>query len=119
MPLYSEEMKYFYANYKDYYYLPREDMAVHKYIATYVEPDHRVQAKPQTCYTRKTASYLPQWSLYRTPFFKRRFEDSDIFFEFSDDMKKNRDALSDYAAYVLHHILFPQKAPRKAKAPAQ
>ena len=119
IPLYTEEMKYFYANYKDYYYLPREDMAVHKYIATYVEPDHRVQAKPQTCYTRKTASYLPQWSLYRTPFFKRRFEDSDIFFELSDDMKKDRDALSDYAAYVLHHILFPQKAPRKAKAPAQ
>ena len=27
VPLYNEVMKYFYANYKDYYYLPEEDMA--------------------------------------------------------------------------------------------
>lgn len=106
IPLYTEEMKYFYANYKDYYYLPAEDMAIHKYIASFVDPDRRIQARPETCYTRKTASYLPQWDLYRTPFFKRGFEDKDIFFEFSDDMKKDRAALSDYADYVLRHIIF-------------
>ena len=106
VPLYSEEMKYFYANYRDYYYLPAEDMAIHKYIATYVDPNRRIQAKPETCYTRKTSAYLPQWSLYRTPFFKRSFEDKSIFFEFSDEMKKDRAALSDYAAYVLRHIIF-------------
>ena len=106
IPLYSEEMKYFYANYRDYYYLPAEDMAIHKYIATYVDPNRRIQAKPETCYTRKTASYLPQWTLYRTPFFKRSFEDKSIFFEFTDEMKRDRDALSEYAAYVLRHIIF-------------
>ena len=106
IPLYSEEMKYFYANYKDYYYLPAEDMAVHKYIASYVDPGHRVQAKPETCYTRKRAAYLPQWDLYRTPFFKRSFEEKEIFFELSDALKKDRSALSDYAAYVLRHIIF-------------
>lgn len=106
IPLYSEEMKYFYANYKDYYYLPAEDMAIHKYIASFVEPDRRVQAKPATCYTRKMSSYLPQWDLYRTPFFKRSYEDDDIYFELTDEMKKDRAALSDYAAYVLRHIIF-------------
>ena len=106
IPLYSEEMKYFYANYKDYYYLPAEDMAIHKYIASYVDPNRRIQAEPETCYTRKTSAYLPQWSLYRTPFFKRSFESKDIYFEFTDDMKKDREALSDYAAYVLRHIIF-------------
>lgn len=106
IPLYTEEMKYFYANYKDYYYLPAEDMAIHKYIASFVDSNRRVQAKPETCYTRKTASYLPQWGLYRTPFFKRRFEDRDIFFELTDDLKKDRAALSDYAAYVLRHTIF-------------
>ncbi|MDO5132685.1 MAG: ribonuclease H-like domain-containing protein [Eubacteriales bacterium] len=106
IPLYSEEMKYFYANYKDYYYLPAEDMAIHKYIASFVDPGRRIQARPETCYTRKTASYLPQWDLYRTPFFKRGFEDREFFFEFSEDIKKDRAALSDYAAYVLRHIIF-------------
>lgn len=106
IPLYTEEMKYYYASYKDYYYLPAEDMAVHKYIASYVDPDRRIQARPETCYTRKFSSYLPQWTLYRTPFFRRSFDNPDIFFEFSDAFKKDREALSDYAAYVLRHIIF-------------
>ena len=104
IPLYTEVMKYFYANYKDYYFLPEEDMAVHKYLASYVEKSHRVQAKPETCYTRKAGSFLPQWDLYRTPFFKRAYADKELFFEFSDDCKKDRGFLSDYASYVFTHI---------------
>ncbi len=105
LPLYTEVMKYFYANYKDYYFLPAEDMAVHKYLASYVEKSHRVQAKPETCYTRKMSCFLPQWSLFKTPFFKRTYAEKSMFFEFTDDMKRDRDFLSDYAKYVLHHLL--------------
>ena len=104
VPLYTEVMKYFYANYKDYYFLPEEDMAVHKYLASYVEKSRRIQARPETCYTRKTSSFLPQWDLYRTPFFKRSYEDKELFFEFSDDCKKDRNFLGGYAAYVFTHI---------------
>ena len=104
IPLYTEVMKYFYANYKDYYFLPEEDMAVHKYLASYVEKSRRVQAKPDTCYTRKAGSFLPQWDLYKTPFFKRSYADKELFFEFSDECKKDRSFLSGYAAYVFAHI---------------
>ena len=104
VPLYTEVMKYFYANYKDYYFLPEEDMAVHKYLASYVEKSRRIQARPETCYTRKASSFLPQWDLYRTPFFKRSYEDKELFFEFSDDCKKDRNFLGGYAAYVFTHI---------------
>ena len=31
--IYSGELKYFYPNYKDYYYLPEEDTAIHKSVA--------------------------------------------------------------------------------------
>ena len=110
IPFYNETMKYFYANYKDYYYLPEEDMAIHKYISSYVDRTHRVQARPETCYTRKAGIYLPQWrdssgDLFRKPFFKRSYSDPDLFFEFTDDMKKDRAFLSDYADYVFAHIL--------------
>lgn len=106
IPLFTEEMKYFYANYKDYYYLPGKDMAIHKYISSFVDPKRRIQAKPETCYTRKTASYLPQWDLFRSPFFKRNYTDKDTYFELTDEMKRDRGALSDYAAYVLRHIIY-------------
>ena len=104
IPLYTEELKYFYANYKDYYYFPQEDMAIHKSIASFAEKSHREQAAPSTCYTRKTSSYLPQWDLFCEPFFKRSYEDSTLFFEMTDAIKKDRAFLSRYATYVFRHI---------------
>lgn len=104
VPLYTEVMKYFYANYKDYYFLPEEDMAVHKYLSSYVEKTHRIQARPETCYTRKESSFLPQWELFCTPFFKRAYSDKELFFEFTDDRKRDRGFLADYTAYVFTHI---------------
>ena len=104
IPLYTETMKYFYANYKDYYYLPQEDMAIHKYLAVHVDQEHRIHCTPQTCYTRKYGTFLPQWDLFRTPFFKREYEDDALFFELEDELKKDRNFLSDYATYVFAHM---------------
>lgn len=98
VPLYEEEMKYFYSNYKNYYYLPEEDTAIHKSVASYVDKAHRVQATAKNCYTRKLSSYLPQWDILFQPFFKRKYEDRDIFFELTEEMKKERTLFSKYAA---------------------
>lgn len=105
IPMYDEDMKYFYASYRDYYYLPAEDMAIHKSIASYVDKNHRVPARPETCYTRKNATFLPQWDLFRTPFFKREFDSEQLFFEFTPDCRRSRTFLSAYAAYILKTIL--------------
>lgn len=106
IPLYDEELKYFYANYKDYYYLPLEDMAVHKSIATYVDKEFREQAKASNCYTRKISTYLPQWTHFVTPFFKRSYESKDLYFELTDDIKKDRELFSAYASHVINAIAF-------------
>jgi len=102
IPIYEEELKYFYANYKDYYYLPTEDMALHKSIASFVDRDYRQQATAANCYTRKFSCYLPQWSVLTTPFFKRDYNSKDLFFELTDDIKKNRQLFSTYASHVLN-----------------
>ena len=102
VPIYEEELKYFYANYKDYYYLPTEDMALHKSISSFVERDYRQQATASNCYTRKLSSYLPQWKVLVEPFFKREYKSKDLFFELTDDIKKNRQLFSDYASHILN-----------------
>lgn len=107
VPICEEEMKYFYSNYKDYYYLPKEDVALHKSVASFVEPEHRVQATAATCYTRKFASYLPQWDIFMEPFFKRAYKDKDLFFELTDERKKDRTLFSNYAQYVLGSMIIP------------
>ena len=82
-------MKYFYANYKDYYYLPGQDLAMHKSIASFVDSSRREQAKAENCYTRKTSSFLP----------------GGIFFEFTQEMKRDKDFFSAYATYIYRHIV--------------
>ncbi len=106
VPIYEEELKYFYANYKDYYYLPLEDVALHKSIASYVDKEYREQATARNCYTRKISLYLPQWKVLVQPFFKREYDSKDLFFELTDDIKKNRQLFSEYASHVLNTIAF-------------
>ena len=110
VPVYEEELKYFYANWKDYYYFPEEDEALHKSIAGFADSSHRVQATAKTCYTRKTSAFLPEWDRFHGPFFRRNYEDNFAFFEFTDAMKRDRAFFSDYATYIFRHVLEEPKA---------
>lgn len=101
VPIYEEELKYFYSNYHDYYYLPSEDVALHKSIAGFVDREHRMPASAANCYTRKFSNYLPQWDILFEPFFKRDYKSKELFFELTDEMKKNRMAFSLYASHIL------------------
>lgn len=101
VPLYEEELKYFYSNYKDYYYLPAEDIALHKAVASFVDKNHRIQATAATCYTRKQSTYLPQWDIIVEPFFKRDYKSKEFFFEVTDELKKDRKLFTVYAKHLL------------------
>ena len=105
VPLIEDELKYFYANYKDYYYLPSEDMAIHKNLAEFVDKDFREKAKPQNCYTKKEGQYLMEWDLVFSPFFKKDYEDKNLYFDLNGIMKKSRFAMSLYACHVMAHVL--------------
>lgn len=104
IPIYEEELKYFYTNYKDYYYLPTEDVALHKSVAGFVDKEHRLQATATNCYTRKFSNYLPQWEIVFEPFFKRDYKSRELFFELTDEMKRDRAAFTAYANHVIAMI---------------
>ncbi len=105
VPLYETELKFFYSNYKDYYYLPKEDMAIHKSISSFVDKAFREKATPENCYTKKEGQYLLEWDLVFSPFFKEDYKDKRFFFDLNDNMKKSRFAMSLYASHVIAHIL--------------
>lgn len=104
IPLYEEEMKYFYTNYKDYYYLPAEDTAIHKAVAGFVEKSHRIPAQAATCYTRKHSTYLPEWDTVFQPFFKRDYTSKEIFFELTENFKSDRTMFDTYAQHILQML---------------
>jgi len=80
IPLYHGTLKHFYANPRDYYYLPAEDKSIHKSVATYVDKEHRVAATADTCYQKIEGSFIPQYDNIITPAFKtERNSDSSYF----------------------------------------
>ncbi len=83
LPMIRGEMKFFYDNYKDYYYLPQEDYAIHKSVAAYVDKDCRKKATAKTCYTKKAGEFLPQPEKLFTPAFKNHYEDKISWFEYN------------------------------------
>ncbi len=105
VPLYETELKYYYSNYKDYYYLPHEDMAIHKSIASFVDKAYREKATPENCYTKKEGQYLLEWDLVFAPFFKADYDDKRFFFDLNENVKKSRFAMSLYACHVIAHVL--------------
>ena len=105
VPVFCEEMKFFYSDYKNYYYLPHEDMAVHKSVSMYVDPAFREQAAASTCYTRKHGEYLPQWDVIFEPFFKREYDSKHLFFELNEALKDNRKAFSRYTSHILSMMM--------------
>lgn len=104
VPLYETELKYYYSNYKDYYYLPKEDIALHKSVSTFVDKEHRIQATASNCYTRKSSSYLPQWDIFFEPFFKKEYKDHVTYFELTDELKQERELFQNYALHIIQMI---------------
>ncbi|WP_026508945.1 ribonuclease H-like domain-containing protein [Butyrivibrio sp. MC2013] len=104
IPIYCGELKYFYSDYKNYYYLPLEDQALHKSVAEFVDRSHRERATAKNCYTRKPGEFLPEWDLVFTPFFKKDYESRDLYFELTDAMKKSRSAMSLYACHIMSYL---------------
>ena len=78
VPVSSGERKLFFPDHRSYYYLPAEDRAVHKSIGRYVDPAHREQAVPATCYERVRDRFIP---IPRG----KKYEDIPVFFRTKDD----------------------------------
>ncbi len=87
VPVYTGQLKYFLPGpVSDYYYLPAEDVAIHKSVAVYADRSHRVKATPQTCYTKKEGTFIP-----------------------TDDSSLTPNFSTDYRTYPLYISCDPQK----------
>jgi uncharacterized protein YprB with RNaseH-like and TPR domain len=102
--IYDGELKFFYDNYRDYYYLPDEDRAIHKSLAIYVDKDYRVKAKPSTSYTKKEGLFAPQYNPIISPSFKKEHNDKITFVEIHTDFLLQEQNITDYIHHILSYI---------------
>ena len=103
--VYEGELKYFYPNYREYYYIPAQDIAVHKDVASYMDPSQRIPAKASTCYTKKTGTFLPQWEPLFSPVLRKNYNEPTMYFELSDEFKRNAKGFNAYASHLLDTLV--------------
>lgn len=87
------ELRHYFPDYRDYYYLPEEDRAIHKSVAQFVDKDHRVKAKADTCYVKKQGKFLPVpadavFDERKYPVFREARKDRQGFIELTDELEK-------------------------------
>lgn len=87
----NDTLKHFIADYRNYYYLPKEDIVIPKIMASCVDTSERKKATAATCYVKKTDLFLP----LPIGFFPQ--EDQDLF---QQDYKDN----AHFVAFNEHRI---------------
>ena len=104
MPLLKGTYYHFFADYKNYYYLPQEDMAVHKSVGAYVEPAFRQKATAGNCYIKKTGTFLPlpkgiDWS---APVFRTDRKNHTLFIPWDKDTSLSDEEISLLLSGFMH-----------------
>lgn len=102
--LYDGELKYFYPNFKEYFYLPLEDTAVHKSVGEFVDKSARVRATAKTCYTRKRGLFLPQFEPLWEPALKREYKDALSFVEYKPELFSPSDQAESYGRQLVRYV---------------
>ncbi len=97
----EDELKFFFKDYKDYYYLPAEDTAIHKDVASFVEKEFRKKATASTCYTKKTSIFLPQYQPVMEPAFFKNHKDKVSYFELTEEFINSNTMLRQYVEHII------------------
>lgn len=83
LPVITGELKYFFPDYKDYFYLPIEDTAIHKSVAQYMDKNYRQKATRQNCYQKTTGTFLPTYHYPAEKSFGSSYTDRNSYMEVS------------------------------------
>lgn len=103
LPLIQTTLKYFYPDYKDYYYLPVEDMAIHKSVAAYVDKEFKQKATKKTCYTKKQGIFFPQPEPVITPAFQKEYGEKIYYAEYTPEIISDTKLLEALLTSVLQN----------------
>lgn len=100
--LYEGILKYFFENYKDYFYLPDEDTAVHKSVGIYVDKEHRKKATAKNCYIKKKGIFFPSFGMKNIELFKAEYSDKETFLMLDKSKLDNYEFIVKYIRCILN-----------------
>ncbi len=105
LPLRKDTLRFFFTPYRDYYYLPQEDTAIHKSVACFVDPAFRQKATAATCYAKKEGIFLPSLSpkpsSWEDPLFYTGYREKPAYHLLPDCQEQLFQKISGYLYYEL------------------
>ena len=107
VPIIEDTLKFFFADYKEYYYLPVEDRAVHKSLATYVDKNYRQKATKETCYVKQQGYFITQLDGDIITGYKHNYDDKESYIELNDSFLQDMDKITEYAKYIISRPCYP------------
>ena len=100
VPLYRGELRHFYKDFANYYYLPEEDCAIHKSVGEFIDRSARKKATAKTCYTRASGLFVPEPAEIFPGTLRREYGDKACFALYREGMFCD-DAAQRYLAEAL------------------
>lgn len=88
IPVITTTLRYYFTDYKDYYYMINEDKVIHKSVAIYTDASVRRKAKKAECFVSKKGRYIPVtkpgcYSAH-TKIFREEYTSKEYFIEYDD-----------------------------------
>lgn len=105
IPITYTTLKHFFANHKDYYYLPQEDMAIHKSVAAYVESSNKIKASKDTCYIKQTGNFIPCTDSKCKETFRMELKSKESFLLLESFLSAHHEQQENYIKKILSSLL--------------
>lgn len=103
----QDELKYFFSDYKNYFYIEEKDEAMHKSIANFLPANKRKKAKASNCYTKHQNTYLPLVNNDHFKCFKSEYKSKEYYTPVQ--LFQEQTGVVQYAHHVLAHLLSYKK----------
>ncbi len=103
LPIRHGKLKHFFPNYREYYYLPEEDTAVHQSVGAFVDSAHRERATKQTCYVTKECDFvsLPIRSKGTAEgYLRKEYTDKNMYLEIPASEEALKELITTYFAQL-------------------
>lgn len=105
LPITKGTLKHYFKDYKNYYYLPKENMVIHKSVATYVDSNNKQKATKDTCYIGKTGNFIPCFGIHVEESFQTNLSDKTTYFELENFNTYDFSIQEEYIKNILQTFL--------------
>ena len=105
LDIFETELKLFYKDYKNYYYLPKEDMVIHKSLASFVDKKNKAKATAGNCYTKHRGRFVKIPEELDLPILRTDYSDKTLYTPFNDKLFNSNEKLNIIFKSVLKYIM--------------